>query len=141
MGQQQLLLLVLGTIIVGLSVVAGINTFSSSQKQSNMDALVNDGVRIASDAQAWKSKPAQFGGGADDAWNSFSWSDIGLEANANGNYDTPNGVFAINAASSTDDSLVVDGTNATQGNKVTIAISGISSDSIATTLDPSYTAP
>ena len=26
--------------------------------------MVNDGVRIASDAQAWALKPAQFGGGA-----------------------------------------------------------------------------
>ncbi len=65
MGQQQLLLLVLGIVIVGLAVVVGIQAFGENQKKANSDALVNDAVRIASDAQAWKLKPAAFGGGAD----------------------------------------------------------------------------
>ena len=64
MGQQQLLLLVLGIVIVGLAVVVGIQAFGENQKKANSDALVNDGVRIASDAQAWILKPAAFGGGA-----------------------------------------------------------------------------
>ena len=72
MGQQQLLLLVLGIVIVGLAVVVGIQAFSENQKKANVDAMVNDGVRIASDAQAWALKPAQFGGGAG------SFSDIDL---------------------------------------------------------------
>ena len=50
MGQQQLLLLVLGIVIVGLAVVVGIQAFSENQKKSNADALVNDAIRIASDA-------------------------------------------------------------------------------------------
>ena len=64
MGQQQLLLLVLGIVIVGLAVVVGIQAFGENQKKANSDALVNDGVRIASDAQAWVLKPKAFGGGA-----------------------------------------------------------------------------
>ena len=64
MGQQQLLLLVLGIVIVGLAVVVGIQAFSENQKQSNADMMVNDAIRIASDAQAWKLKPSAFGGGA-----------------------------------------------------------------------------
>ena len=56
MGQQQLLLLVLGIVIVGLAVVVGIQAFSENQKKANSDALVNDAIRIASDAQAWKLK-------------------------------------------------------------------------------------
>ena len=63
MGQQQLLLLVLGVVIVGLAVVVGINAFSQNQIRSNADALVNDGLRIASDLQAYALKPDQFGGG------------------------------------------------------------------------------
>ena len=51
MGQQQLLLLVLGIVIVGLAVVVGIQAFSENQKKSNADALVNDAIRIASYAQ------------------------------------------------------------------------------------------
>ena len=62
MGQQQLLLLVLGIVIVGLAVVVGINAFSENRTKSNADALVTDGLRIASDVQAWALKPGQFGG-------------------------------------------------------------------------------
>ena len=53
MGQQQLLLLVLGIVIVGLAVVVGIQAFGENQRKANNDALINDGIRIASDAQAW----------------------------------------------------------------------------------------
>ena len=52
MGQQQLLLLVLGIVIVGLAVVVGIQAFSENQQKANLDAMINDGVRIASDLQA-----------------------------------------------------------------------------------------
>ena len=45
MGQQQLLLLVLGIVIVGLAVVVGIQAFSENQKQSNADMMVNDAIR------------------------------------------------------------------------------------------------
>ena len=62
MGQQQLLLLVLGIVIVGLAVVVGIQAFGENQTKANADAMVNDGVRIASDAQAWALKPQAFGG-------------------------------------------------------------------------------
>ncbi len=63
MGQQQLLLLVLGTVIVGLAVVVGINAFSENRIKARADALVTDGLRIASDVQAWALKPEQLGGG------------------------------------------------------------------------------
>jgi Tfp pilus assembly ATPase PilU len=39
MGQQQLLLLVLGIVIVGLAVVVGIQAFSENQKQANTGHL------------------------------------------------------------------------------------------------------
>ena len=35
MGQQQLLLLVLGIVIVGLAVVVGIQAFGENQKKAN----------------------------------------------------------------------------------------------------------
>ena len=62
MGQQQLLLLVLGIVIVGLAVVVGIQAFGENQRKSSADAMINDGVRIASDTQAWSLKPTAFGG-------------------------------------------------------------------------------
>lgn len=63
MGQQQLLLLVLSIIIVGLAVVVGIDAFSENRIKANADALVGDAMRIASDIQVWALKPEQVGGG------------------------------------------------------------------------------
>jgi hypothetical protein len=65
MGQQQLLLLVLGIVIVGIAVVAGIQAFSEGKDKADRDAMVTDAMRVISDIQAWKLKPAAFGGGAE----------------------------------------------------------------------------
>ncbi|WP_263819685.1 hypothetical protein [Salinibacter sp.] len=62
MGQQQLLLLVLSTVIVGLATVAGIQAFSENQAQASQDALVQRGTSIASDIQGLQGKPSQMGG-------------------------------------------------------------------------------
>ena len=80
MGQQQLLLLVLGIVIVGLAVVVGIQAFGENQKKANADAMVNDAVRIASDAQAFSLKPAAFGG---DDLKAATFSKLGYEAAGN----------------------------------------------------------
>jgi hypothetical protein len=93
MGQQQLLLLVLGIVIVGLAVVVGIQAFGENQKKSNADALVNDVVRIASDAQAWNLKPAAFGGGAG-AFSGLSFEQLGY-VSALGVYTNLNGKFQL----------------------------------------------
>jgi hypothetical protein len=62
MGQQQLLLLVLSTVIVGLATVAGIQAFSENQAQASQDALVQRATTIASDIQGLSGKPTQMGG-------------------------------------------------------------------------------
>jgi hypothetical protein len=62
MGQQQLLLLVLSTVIVGLATVAGIQAFSENQEQASQDALVQRGTSIASDVKGAAAKPTQLGG-------------------------------------------------------------------------------
>jgi type II secretory pathway pseudopilin PulG len=62
MGQQQLLLLVLATVIVGLATVAGIQAFDQGQSQAANDALTQRAVSIASDIQAQANKPSQLGG-------------------------------------------------------------------------------
>jgi hypothetical protein len=86
MGQQQLLLIVLGVIVVGIAVAVGINMFSSGASQANFDAVVGDLQKIASDAQGWFRKPASLGGGGR-SFASISLSAIGAQAaNANGAY-------------------------------------------------------
>ena len=63
MGQQQLLLIVLGVIIVGIAVVVGINVFTASNLEANKSALVADLQTIGSMAQQYYRKPAAMGGG------------------------------------------------------------------------------
>ena len=63
MGQQQLLLLVLSAIIVGVSIVIGINMFASSAVTANQDAVLQDCLHIAARAQEWFRKPTTLGGG------------------------------------------------------------------------------
>ena len=63
MGQQQLLLIVLGVIIVGIAVVVGINVFTASSLEANKSALVADLQTIGSMAQQYYRKPTAMGGG------------------------------------------------------------------------------
>ena len=62
MGQQQLLLLVLSTVIVGLATVAGIQAFSENQEKATQDALVQRAINIGNDVLAAHNEPSQFGG-------------------------------------------------------------------------------
>ena len=70
MGQQQLLLIVLGVIIVVIAVVVGINVFTASAASSNRDAVIADLTTIGSMAQGFYRKPTALGGGN----NSFDGS-------------------------------------------------------------------
>lgn len=63
MGQQQLLLVILVTIIVGIATVVAINIFGSSATQANEDAVRQDMATIGTMAQAWYARPAMLGGG------------------------------------------------------------------------------
>ena len=63
MGQQQLLLLILGVIIVGIAVAIGINMFSSSAVDANRDQVVATLVHLCSKAQQHYKKPTSMGGG------------------------------------------------------------------------------
>ncbi len=103
MGQQQLLLLVLGIVIVGIAVVAGIQAFGEGRKKAQQDAAVSDAMRIISDVQAWKLKPGAFGGGADLATEA-SFVGASLQAlgyptsGSNIAYQTINGCYTMTAA-------------------------------------------
>ena len=84
MGQQQLLLIVLGVIVVGIAVVVGINLFNANAISANRDAVVSDLNNLGAMAQQYYKKPASMGGGA----NTFTnWTiPTGLDSTANGTY-------------------------------------------------------
>ncbi len=64
MGQQQLLLIILGVIIVGVAITIGITMFGSSSVESNKDALINDLQNLAAGASQFRSRPVTLGGGS-----------------------------------------------------------------------------
>ncbi|NCQ17379.1 MAG: hypothetical protein GW805_03555, partial [Ignavibacteria bacterium] len=84
MGQQQLLLIVLGVIIVGIAIVVGINLFSASSLEANRDGVVADNMNLAALAQQFYKKPTELGGGN----NTFTGFTIptNLASTANGAY-------------------------------------------------------
>jgi hypothetical protein len=92
MGQQQLILLVLGTIIVGVAIVVGINVFTSGAVKANEDAVVQDNLTIASRAINYSRTPSMMGGGFDETTGVKSFEGLTLEKmkwpqnNANGSY-------------------------------------------------------
>ena len=84
MGQQQLLLIVLGVIVVGIAVVVGINLFNANAVSSNRDGVVSDLNNLGAMAQQYYKKPASMGGGG----NTFTgWTvPSQLDTTANGFY-------------------------------------------------------
>jgi Tfp pilus assembly protein PilE len=63
MGQQQLLLIILGVIVVGIAVAVGITMFTDNAQSANRDAVTNDLVNLASRAQQYYRRPTALGGG------------------------------------------------------------------------------
>ncbi len=63
MGQQQLLLIILGVIIVGIAIAVGLSLFSAQSIQSNKDAIINDLNNIAAQAYQYKIRPSSMAGG------------------------------------------------------------------------------
>ena len=63
MGHQQLLLILLGTIVVIIAIVIGLNLFTSSAVETNRDQLISDLNYLSADAQLYYKKQAEYGGG------------------------------------------------------------------------------
>jgi hypothetical protein len=63
-GQQQLLLIILGVIIVGVAIVMGINLFHANAVEAKRNNITNELVNLASHAQQFFMKPTALGGGS-----------------------------------------------------------------------------
>ena len=63
MGQQQLLLIIVGVLIVAIGIAVGLQMFAAGGITANRDAIVNDINIIASGAQQHYVRPISLGGG------------------------------------------------------------------------------
>jgi hypothetical protein len=142
MGQQQLILLVLATIIVGLAIVVGIRAFNENNIKSNADAMIQDAVRIANDLQAWKQKPAPFGGQAsvqlasvpdtlDYAGATFPLLGYAPGAGGDLEYVNLNGVYTLTPGTATS----IQGVNALLQNVITVSLDGLSDSNVTGQID------
>jgi hypothetical protein len=63
-GQQQLLLILLGILVVGVAIIVGINYFRANAIEAKRNNVTNELVNLASIAQQYYMKPKALGGGA-----------------------------------------------------------------------------
>ena len=105
MGQQQLLLIVLGVIVVGIAIIVGINLFNANAVSANRDAVISDLNNLAAMAQQFYKKPASMGGGA----NKFDNWIIPPQIDT-----TANGIYTC--ASPSGQSITIVGTGTETGN-------------------------
>lgn len=87
MGQQQLLLIILSAVIVGIAITVGLNMFGQGAYSANRDAVMQDLQIIGARAQEWYRKPAALGGGDRSFVDLDSVQQVGFPgATANGTY-------------------------------------------------------
>ncbi len=89
MGQQQLLLIILGVIIVGIAIAVSVVMFRDNGVSSNRDALRADLLLLASKAKQYYRRPISMGGGGY-SFDGLTMSKIVTsqfsDSNANGSY-------------------------------------------------------
>ena len=94
MGQQQLLLIVLGVIIVGIAIVVGINLFNANSVSANRDGVTSDLNNLAAIAHQYYIRPTAMGGGGQSYAGFTMEKDApNLQSDANGSYTAGTGTI------------------------------------------------
>jgi hypothetical protein len=99
MGQQQLLLIILGVIVVGIAVAIGITLFQDNAESLNRDAMSTDMMHLAAKARHYYGRPTSMGGGSHE-FTGLTIDKIVTSSfanNANGTYS----VYSVDATSVT----------------------------------------
>jgi hypothetical protein len=122
MGQQQLLLIVLGVIIVGIAIILGIAIFRQSSIDQKRDLLINEGLTVANNAREYFHKPKPYGGGG---YSFIGWQiPSQMVTSANGSYTA--------TVNSTDVEITGTGNELVSGTDLVEVQFTVTSDSIAT---------
>ncbi|MGA7162322.1 MAG: hypothetical protein WBZ48_15100 [Bacteroidota bacterium] len=122
MGQQQLLLIILGVIIVGIAVAVGITMFQDNAVDQNRSAVIADLTTLSAKAQQFYAKPTTLGGGG----NSF----VGLTADATG--------LGILASTAFTDNANGTYTVKTAGTATSVVLHGVGKTALSDGTFPSY---
>lgn len=110
MGSQQLLLIVVGVVLIGIMIAVGMEMFKDQASATSRDAISNDLVHYAVQAQKYHRRPTVIGGGQN-SFNGLTLSYITKKAsNANATY-----VLSPDPASASDLFVTVSGTGFNSG--------------------------
>lgn len=96
MGMQQILLVLLSVIIVGIAIATGISLMNYQAKVQNRQAIISDMHYVAAQAFTFYKLPNSFGGG-DGTWDKdklMSWEILPLNEDKT-RYITKNGEIEI----------------------------------------------
>lgn len=127
MGTQQILLIIITVIIVGIAVAVGITMFNQNAVKSNRGACIADSNNFANIALAWWRTPATQGGGDQVNLNTAVLDDLGVyigynyDASTNTLY-TVNGSFVLSNAGDNNLKIVATGNEIYNGNPVEISL-------------------
>jgi hypothetical protein len=105
-GQQQLLLIVLGLIVIGVAVAIGMSLFRAHAINSKRDILINETIDMAAQAIGYYKRAKEFGGGG----KSFIGWQIPSQVK-----NTINGSYEVNIVSDDQIVLVATGTEVVTG--------------------------
>jgi type II secretory pathway pseudopilin PulG len=72
MGQQQLLLIILGVIIVGIAIAVGLGMFTAQSVGSNKDAIIADFTNLAANAYQYRIRSVAMGGGGGSTYMGYT---------------------------------------------------------------------
>ena len=107
MGQQQLLLIVLGLVVIAIAVVVGISLFRAHAISSKRDILTNETIDMAAQAISYYKRTREFGGGG----KSFIGWQIPPQLQ-----NTINGSYVIDQINKDEVVIIATGTEVVTGN-------------------------
>lgn len=106
MGQQQILLIVLGLVVIAIAVAVGMSLFRSHAINSKRDILINETIDMAAQAIGYYKRTREFGGGG----KSFLGWQIPTEVQ-----NTINGSYVIEQISNQQVVILATGTEVVTG--------------------------
>ncbi|MEK6570323.1 MAG: hypothetical protein AABZ61_03070 [Bacteroidota bacterium] len=130
MGQQQLLLIILGVIVVGIAVIVGITMFQDNAISANRDAVVNDLVNLGARAQQYYRRPVSLGGGGNQ-FTGLTMAKLAGPVGAGATWTNPNGTYSITTVAAQQVILNGKGTEKSGGILVEVN-STVTTDSLTT---------
>ena len=111
MGSQQLLLIVVGVVLIGIMVAVGMDMFRDQAASTNRDALSNDLVHLAVQAQKFYRRPRILGGG-EHSFSGMTFIHLAKNAtNDNGSY-----VLSPDPGGPSNSFITITGTGVNNGN-------------------------